>query len=194
MLDGAAGRRRVGENRSRPVDVRIVAATHRDLGQEVTSGRFRKDLYYRLRVVEIALPALRERKDDILPLARTMIAAAAERMDRPVRGLTTAAADQLVRWHWPGNVRELENAIERAVALSEGERIDAADLPEEIREALPEARRPSDRRTLADVEREHILAVLDANEGHQGRTAEQLGIGSATLYRKLKAWGRTARG
>jgi DNA-binding NtrC family response regulator len=182
--------RRVGENKSRPVDVRIVAATNRDLAREVAEGRFRKDLYYRLRVVELALPPLRERREDVLPLARVLIAAAAGRMGRHVSGMSPQAADQLARWDWPGNVRELENAVERAVALCEGGRVDVEDLPEEIRQAMPGRYVPDQVRTLEDVEREYILAALAANDGHQARTAEQLGIGTATLYRKLKAYGR----
>lgn len=182
--------RRVGENKSRPVNVRIVAATNRDLAKEVSEGRFRKDLYYRLRVVELALPTLRDRREDVLPLARVMIAAAAGRMGRHVSGMSPQAADQLVRWDWPGNVRELENAVERAVALCEGGRVELEDLPEEIRQAMPGRFVPDQVRTLDDVEREYILAALDANDGHQGRTAEQLGIGTATLYRKLKSYGR----
>ena len=110
--------RRVGENQSRPIDVRIVAATNRDLAADVASGRFRRDLYYRLRVVELAVPPLRERREDILPLSRVLLAEAARRLKRPVVSLSARAADQLVRHDWPGNVRELENAMERAVALS----------------------------------------------------------------------------
>jgi two-component system response regulator HydG len=182
--------RRVGESTSRPVDVRVLAATNRDLAHGVANGTFRQDLYYRLKVVELHVPPLRDRRDDILPLARVLLADATARMGRKVSGLVPRAADQLLRYDWPGNVRELENAMERAVALARGSRVDLADLPEEIRQAFP---RPvvNDEtvRPLSEIEREYILAVLELNDGIQTRTAKQLGIGSATLYRKLKKYG-----
>jgi len=112
--------RRVGENKNRPVDVRVVAATNRDLAHGVAGGSFRQDLYYRLKVVELHVPPLRERRDDVLPLARVLLADAALRMKRKIVGLAPAAADQLLRYEWPGNVRELENVMERAVALARG--------------------------------------------------------------------------
>ena len=182
--------RRVGENKSRPVDVHVLAATNRDLAHGVVEDTFRQDLYYRLKVVELHVPPLRDRRDDILPLARLMLGEAAVRMGREIAGLTPHAADQLLRYDWPGNVRELENAMERAVALARGSRVDLDDLPEEIRQAFP---RPVANegavQPLSDVEKEYILAVLQLNGGNQTRTAEQLGIGSATLYRKLKKYG-----
>ncbi len=181
--------RRVGENQSRKVDVRVVAATNRHLPTEVTANRFRQDLYYRLRVIELRVPPLRERRDDILPLARMLLAEATERMGRRVQGLSPEAADQLLRYAWPGNVRELANALERAVALCEGSRVEKDDLPEEVR-AAPPTFLPGERpRTLEDMEREYILAVLARNGGNRARTAEQLAIGVATLYRKLKQYG-----
>ena len=180
--------RRVGENKIRRVDVRIVAATNRDLAHGVTGGAFRQDLYYRLKVIELHVPPLRERREDILPLARVLLADAALRMKRKIGGLVPKAADQLLRYSWPGNVRELENALERAVALARGSRVELEDLPEEIRRtdfvANDGAVRP-----LADVEEEYILASLARNQGNQTRTAEQLRIGAATLYRKLKLYG-----
>ena len=186
--------RRVGENRSRPVNVRVIAATNRDLVEEIRAARFRQDLYYRLRVVEIAIPPLRERREDILPLARTFLASTAERTGRKITGLTPAAAHQLMRYSWPGNVRELENAIERAVVLARGPRIDAGDLPPEVSLAVPDPVLTADVRPLADVERDYITAVLQAVGGNRTQAAAQLGIGPATLYRKLKAYGITARG
>jgi len=182
--------RRVGENRSRSVDVRVLAATNRDLAHRVAGGAFRQDLYYRLKVVELHVPALRERRDDILPLARVLLADAALRMKRKISGLAPEAADQLLRYEWPGNVRELENTMERAVALARGSRVELEDLPEEVRQAFPVpavARGPV--RPLVEVEKEYILAALELNGGNQTRTAEQLRIGSATLYRKLKGYG-----
>lgn len=180
--------RRVGENKNRPIDVRVLAATNRDLAAEVHAARFRQDLYYRLRVVEIRVPPLRERREDILPLARTFLQSAAERTRRKMTGLTPRAANQLVRYGWPGNVRELENAIERAVVLARGNRVYVEDLPEELGFALPTTYAPGDVRSLAEVERDYILAVLHANDGDKPKAAAQLKIGTATLYRKIKEY------
>ena len=180
--------RRVGENKNRTVDVRVLAATNRDLAAEVHAARFRQDLYYRLRVVELRVPPLRERREDILALSRTFLHVAAERMRRKITGFTPAAANQLVRYDWPGNVRELENAMERAVALAKGNRIDVEDLPEEVGLAIPSAYAPGHVRPLEDVERDYILAVVRANQGNKAMAAEQLQIGVATLYRKLKQY------
>jgi two-component system response regulator HydG len=182
--------RRVGENKSRRVDVRIVAATNRDLAHGVAGGNFRQDLYYRLKVVELHVPALRERRDDVLPLARVLLADAALRMKRKISGLAPGAADQLLRYEWPGNVRELENAMERAVALARGSRVEVEDLPEEIRHAFPmPVATKGTVRPLDEVEKDYILAALEVNGGNQTHTAAQLHIGAATLYRKLKSYG-----
>jgi DNA-binding NtrC family response regulator len=182
--------RRVGENKNRKVDVRIIAATNRDLALGVVDGNFRQDLYYRLKVVELHVPPLRERRDDILPLARVLLAGSALWMKRKITGLTPGAADQLLRYAWPGNVRELENVMERAVALSPGLRVELEDLPEEVRRACPiPVALDGSVKPLEEVEKEYILAALALNGGNQTRTAEQLQIGSATLYRKLKSYG-----
>jgi len=183
--------RRVGESTSRSIDVRVIAATNRELSQEIAEGRFRKDLYYRLHVVELTVPPLRRRREDLLPLARALLAEAAARLGRPVSGLSLRAADQLLRYAWPGNVRELENAMERAVALAHEVHADLEDLPEEVRQALPVQPATSPVKPLEAIERDYILAVLEINAGNQARTAQQLGIGSATLYRKLKSYGLT---
>ncbi len=175
--------RRVGENKSRKIDVRLVAATNRDLAAEVEASHFRPDLYYRLRVIELHIAPLSERKEDILPLARGFLAASAARSRRKAASLTPAAADQLLRHCWPGNVRELQNAMERALALGSGERIESDDLPEEIRAARGAA--PSTGQSLADLERSAIYAALEETDGNRERAAAQLGIGVATLYRKL---------
>ncbi len=182
--------RRVGENKSRQFDVRILTATNRDLAHGVSCAAFRQDLYYRIKVVELRVPPLRERRDDILPLARVMLAEAALRMKRDVSCLSQGAADQLLCYEWPGNVRELENAIERAVALARGSCVEMEDLPDEIRQTFP--RPVATTRTvcpLDEVVKEYILAVLELNGGNQTRAAEQLQIGSATMYRKLKSYG-----
>jgi two-component system response regulator HydG len=185
--------RRVGENEVRRIDVRVVAATNRDLTPGIEGGAFRSDLYYRLRVVELHVPPLRARRDDILPLARVLLASAALAMKRKVEGFSPAAADQLLRHNWPGNVRELGNAMERAVALARGKRVELEDLPEEVRQApIDPVVSLHEVRPLEEIERAYILAAMQINEGNRTRTAEQLGIGSATLYRKLKAYGLPA--
>ena len=183
--------RRVGENKGRAVNVRVLAATNRDLVEEIRAARFRQDLYYRLRVVEIHVPPLRERRDDILPLARTFLAAAAERTGRKGLSFSPSAAHLLLRHDWPGNVRELENVVERASVLATKDRIDVDDLPDEVRAiAAPETGSPC---SLAEVERKHILAVLHAADGNRAKAAATLGIGVATLYRKLKEYGADTR-
>jgi two-component system response regulator HydG len=182
--------RRVGENKSRRVDVRVLAATNRDLSQGVAGGAFRQDLYYRLKVVELNVPPLRDRRDDILPLARVLLAEAAARMKRKISGLAPGAAEQLLRYDWPGNVRELQNALERAVAMARGSRVENEDLPEEVRQTLRKyVAIEGTVQPLEEIERDYILSVLELNGGNQTRTAEQLRIGSATLYRKLKSYG-----
>ena len=181
--------RRVGENKTRPINARIIAATNQDLTERIAAGLFRKDLYYRLNVVELHVPPLRQRQEDILPLARVLLAEAALRLKRPTAGLSPRAADQLLRYDWPGNVRELENAMERAVALARTSHMETEDLPEEVRRAVPTPLLGGPVKSLEMIEKEYILAVLERNEGNQTQSAEQLGIGTATLYRKLKAYG-----
>ena len=183
--------RRVGDNKNRPVDVRVIAATNRNLAEEVKAGRFRQDLYYRLRVIEIEVPPLRERREDIVPLARILLASAAKRTKSKVTSFTAKAVEQLQRYSWPGNVRELENALERATVMATGTRIDVDDLPAEIAHATATSWVPGDERSLADVEKSYILAVLEAHGGNRTKTAAHLKIGAATLYRKLAAYGVT---
>ncbi len=185
--------RRVGENRNRTVNARVIAATNRNLVDEIRAARFRQDLYYRLRVVEIEIPPLRDRREDILPLARSFVVEAAKRTGRTVNGFTPAAAHQLLRYPWPGNVRELENAMERAVVLTRRSGIDLEDLPPEVGLLVPDAMSATDVRPLADVERDYIQSVLRAVGGNRAQAAAKLGIGEATLYRKLKQYGTAAR-
>jgi len=182
--------RRVGENRSRPINVRIVTSTNRDLAVEVAAKRFRKDLYYRLNVVELSVPPLRERREDILPLARMFLAESALRMKRQVETLSPAAADQLLNYGWPGNVRELENAMERAVALARKSRVELDELPPEIRLAVTAQAAGGPLRPLKEVEKNHILAALDSQGGNRSKTAEALKIGIATLHRKLRSFAK----
>lgn len=180
--------RRVGENRMRPVNFRIISATNRNLSEEIASGRFRQDLYYRLRVIEIKLPPLRERKDDILPLARTILVECLHQSTRNITSFTPQAAKLLLNYHWPGNIRELQNVIEYAVALTSGDRIEEEDLPEELHSALPIPHITETIHSLEDVEKNYILSVLEQMDGNKTRTAEALNIGIATLYRKLNAY------
>jgi DNA-binding NtrC family response regulator len=180
--------RRVGENKTRPIDVRVVAATHRDLSAEVKAGRFREDLLFRLRVVELRVPPLRERLEDIVPLAKVALAEVARRTKLPARELSAEAARRLLRYGWPGNVRELMNAMERATVLATGRRIEVEDLPDELRAPAAPAVRVQPGQTLAELERSVILATLEAEGGNRARTAARLGIGQATLFRKLKRY------
>ncbi|MBN2528200.1 MAG: sigma 54-interacting transcriptional regulator [Deltaproteobacteria bacterium] len=185
--------RRIGENVSRAIDVRIIAATNRDLAAAVADGLFREDLYYRLNVIELHVPPLRQRPEDILPLAHELLMAASKKNNRDVSGFHEDAVSLLLQYHWPGNVRELENTMERAVLFSQHRCVIAADLPEAIHLSSTSASfasAPADApvESLYEVERKHILTVLKANNGNQSRTAKQLGIGTATLYRKLRQY------
>ena len=180
--------RRVGENKSRPINVRILSATNKNLKMEVAEKRFREDLYYRLNVVELPVPSLRNRREDILPLARLLLAEAALKMSRSIDGMTAGAADQLVSYVWPGNVRELANAIERAVAVATTNRVEVEDLPPEVRLVLPIISEKGVPRFLKDVEKDCILGALEKTEGNRTKAAELMGMGVATLYRKLKSY------
>jgi two-component system, NtrC family, response regulator AlgB len=178
---------RVGESRTRRADVRVVAATNRDLEADVAAGRFREDLLYRLNVVELRVPALRERPEDILPLARQFLGFFA----RGARGgpaELSPAAEALLRGHaWPGNVRELRNAIERAVILWPARVLEPAAFPERMAAARPAAVALGGEHTLEEIEREHILRVL-ARAPSLEAAAAILGIDSSTLWRKRKRY------
>ena len=184
--------RRVGENKSRPISARIITATNKDLIPEVAAKRFREDLYYRLKVVELAMPPLRQRKEDLLPLARILLAEAALRMKRTVDGLTAAVADRLLGYAWPGNVRELANVMERAVAVATSARVDLEDLPPEVRSVVPAPIQEGAIRPLKAIEQDYILAILDAKGGNRKQAAVSLEIGFATLQRKLSSYRRVS--
>ncbi|WNG37272.1 GAF domain-containing protein [Archangium violaceum] len=191
---------RVGGTQTLKVDVRIVAATNRDLAKMVAEGKFREDLYYRIKVVELVLPPLRERGgEDIERLTRHFIAAAAKRHRLPLPRLSTGALERLKRYRWPGNVRELENCIESAVVLSEGEILEEhLPLPKVVG-ATPASAQSGDTAIpegptgellpLAEVEKRHILRVLDSVKGNRTAAAKVLQIGRNTLGRKLKEYG-----
>jgi DNA-binding NtrC family response regulator len=181
--------RRVGENRERRVDTRIIAATNRDLAEDVADRSFRRDLFYRLRVVELRVPPLRDRIDDLRGLAQTLLARVAARLRRRISGYTAEALELLLRYPWPGNVRELENAVERACALATGGVIDVDDLPDDVRSHHALVMISEYVRPLREIEQEYILAALERNRGSRTLTAEQLRIGLATLRRKLHSYG-----
>jgi two-component system, NtrC family, response regulator AtoC len=179
--------RRVGGNEAIPVDVRIVAATNRDLHALVPTGEFRDDLYYRLNVVTIAVPPLRERGTDIPLLAQHFLEKFAAETGRSVKRLAPEALALLTSYQWPGNVRELEHAIERAVALASSEALLPEDFPPHVRqEPAPAPRLPATGMTLGEVKRWYIQKVLDEAGGNKVRAADLLGINRRTLYRILE--------
>ena len=177
---------RVGSPRTRKVDVRVVAATNRDLRAMVAEGRFRDDLYYRLSMVEVHLPSLAERKEDLSLLERHFLTRFAAQYQKPIRGLTRRAQALLARYSWPGNVREFENALGNACMMVEGNTVDVRDLPEYLRVTTSEEADSEDRLlSLDQLERRHARQVLDHAEGNKVRAAEILGISRGTLYRLL---------
>jgi two-component system response regulator HydG len=183
--------RPVGSTKDVAVDVRIIAATNQDLGTMVAERRFRKDLFYRLRVVALELPPLRQRMEDLLPLARQFIARTCRENACGPCSLSSEVLDALARYSWPGNIRELENAIERAVILAEGQpRIEVSDLPPEVRGQVVTSDVVNEQiLPLAEVERRHILETLQKVGGSRSRAAKALGIGDNTLWRRLKSYG-----
>ena len=189
--------RRLGGTAQIGVDVRIVAASNRDLGELVRDGRFREDLYYRLNVVQIDIPPLRERAGDIELLARHAVRELAMRHKRPVRGLSNAALMFLERYDWPGNVRELRNVLERAVLLSESNQVMPTDLPAEILES-PETRPPTGdfnvakRRVIVEFEINYLKALLQQAEGNISRAAVLAGLQRTALHRLLQRHGLKA--
>jgi len=180
---------RIGENIPRKVDTRVIAATNRNLDQAVSQGRFREDLLYRLRVIEIVVPPLRERPQDILPLTDYIIDKLSNKMGIPDLCLDDSCLDYFKNYHWPGNVRELENAIERAAVLSGTGEVKMKHLPPQLLEfqKYSESSDSMPLRNLREVEMDHIRTVLRATGGHRTRAAKILGISQATLWRKLKS-------
>lgn len=177
----------VGDTRPVTVDVRIIAATNADLMQRVKDGRFREDLYYRINVIEIRMPSLRERKDDIPVLIKHYLEVFSKESGKNIRDVDYEAMQALLAYDWPGNVRELRNTIERAVVLAEGDIITIHDLPDKIRTIDIEGVQTSTlRQALDGFEREYIRRSLAENKGNKEATAVKLGIDLATLYRKLK--------
>jgi len=183
----------VGSNKTHTVDTRIVLATNKDLAREVQEGRFREDLYYRINVVSIDLPPLRERVGDIPLLARHFLEMYAARHGRPKQGISDQAMECLERYSWPGNVRELENVLERAVLLGKGPMIQGQDLPAAVRvgggHPSPAPDVVSFKQARAEPEKRLILQTLEAHKGNRQQTAKALGINRTTLYKKMKRYG-----
>jgi DNA-binding NtrC family response regulator len=178
--------RRVGGNKALTVDVRLIAATNKDLAAMIKRGTFREDLYYRLNVINITLPPLRERKEDIAALARHFLQQYAKKLDKSITDLTSDALELLAGYHWPGNVRELENVVERAVILCESDLLGAEDLSVPTPAVIAElGTNPS----LEEMEKSYILRVLKEANGNQSKASQLLGIDRKTLYLKLKKYG-----
>jgi two-component system response regulator HydG len=183
----------VGSSETVKVDVRIITATNKKLKEEIQKNRFREDLYYRINVVSLTVPALRERRDDILLLADFFLKQFAEKNQRLIKGFTPKAMDLILRHDWPGNVRELENVVERAIIMARGDMITPPDFPEVLQKL--DIDREETRldltagRTLKEVEKDMIIRTLDLAGGNRTRAANILGISRRTLQLKLKDYG-----
>ena len=182
--------RRLGATQAATIDVRVLAATNGDLGARIAQGSFREDLFYRLNVIQMVLPPLRDRREDIPALAEHFLARTAAKLGRTLR-LSPGALERLLRYPWPGNVRELENAVERAAILARTEAVEPDDLPPHVSAGLQLGPSPALPRqiTLAEAERTHILQTLERFGRNHSGAAEALGIGRTTLWRKLKEYG-----
>ena len=187
---------RVGSDTAIDVDVRILAATNRILEDEVSAGKFREDLYYRLNVVTLNVPPLRDRQEDIPLLAQYFLEKYAHKNRKPVKGFSPLAMDMLIKYNWPGNVRELENAIERAVILLPGEHITEKQMPlhivnahDGVRTDTVSVNQKAGLQSLEEIEKEAILATFEATGGNKSETARRLGINRKTLHKKLKSYG-----
>ncbi len=186
--------RPLGSTKTQRIDVRVIAATNRNLESMLADGSFREDLYYRLNVIQVDLPPLRSRPEDVIPLAEHFLAGVGQRQDPPRRFRIAPEAQQLLlAYAWPGNVRELHNVLERGVALARGDELRADDLPGHVRERKPGdflAAAVARRMTMADLEREYIERVLEDEGGNKTRAAQRLGLDRKTLYRKLEEYAR----
>jgi len=181
----------VGGTEAIPVDVRVVAATNRNLEDDIKRGRFRSDLYYRLNVIQINLPPLRDRRDDIPIFVKAFLEHIAVERSEPPKNLADDALEIIMAYDWPGNVRELENALERAVTLTKGDVIPRSAIPDRISERKAEplvAERPHKNPSLDVIEQAYITWVLQSEGGNKTRAAEVLGIDPSTLYRKLSRY------
>jgi two-component system response regulator HydG len=188
--------RPLGSTTEVAIDVRVIAATNRDLEGAIEEKRFREDLYFRLNVIHIPLPPLRARASDVLPLAQHMLETFATRSGKAIAGIAPAAAQKLLAYNWPGNVRELQNCIERAVAFARFDQILVDDLPEKLRDYRPTnvlvvGDDPAELVPMEEIERRYVLRVLAAAQGNKAAAARILGFERKTLYRKLERWGVT---
>jgi transcriptional regulator with PAS, ATPase and Fis domain len=178
---------KAGDTKPTQVDVRIIAASNRNLEEEVEKGNFRSDLYYRISVMKIEIPSLRRRKEDIREFAEYFVRFYSQKIGRNITEVSPLFYQKLQEYNFPGNIRELRNIIERAVILSDGKTLTESSLPKEIIfKAIPNSRVSQN---LEDVEKNHILAVLEQSNGNKTKAAELLGIGLTTLYRKLQIYG-----
>ena len=181
---------RVGGEETISVDVRIIAATNKDLEEEVRKGNFRQDLFYRLNVVHISVPPLRERKEDISLLVASFLKTFNEEDGKSVEGFTPAARKAIMAYSWPGNIRELRNTVESCVVMARGRMIDVDQLPFHITDSdLPQTVSLKIGTSLESAEKKLILATIDWCKGNKTRAAEVLGIGRKTLHRKLDEYG-----
>ncbi|MCL1051672.1 sigma 54-interacting transcriptional regulator [Shewanella abyssi] len=181
--------RRVGENKSRSIDVRIVAATNRNLVEEVASGNFREDLYYRLCVFELEIPPLRQRPEDILLLSRHFLKHISEKMGKDIIGFTPEVIELLLQFRWPGNVRQLENTIEHAVVMCQRKRIKVEDLPRIMSTVECSSSQNFTIKKIDELEKEHIISALITLKGNKAEAAKSLGISLSSLYQKVKRYG-----
>lgn len=181
---------RVGGTEEIPIDIRVLAATNKDLKYEVSQGNFRQDLFYRLNVIHLIVPRLADRKDDILLLSIHFLQKIARSQGKPVEAISDEVLDILLSYPFPGNVRELENIMERAVTLARGKTIEAHHLPPDLQQMAHKLRRPTrEFKTLEENERDHIAWVLEQMQGNKTKAAEILGIDRVSLWRKLKRYG-----
>lgn len=188
--------RPVGGDNEIPFDARILTATNRDLEAAVEEGRYREDFYFRINVIQLDLPPLRSRRTDVLLIARSLLSTFAREMNKNVTDFLPSVAERFLNYDWPGNVRELRNVLERAVALTEFERLIVDDLPERIRDYRQSTFRidtsnPADLQTLEAVERQYIQRVLESVQGNRTEAARILGVNRKTLYRRLKQDGNS---
>jgi DNA-binding NtrC family response regulator len=179
---------KVGDSKPSRVDVRIIAATNRDLQQDLESGKFREDLFYRLNVFTISLPPLRERKKDIPELARHFLTLFADKTNKRISSIQSKAIEHLQFYEWKGNIRELKNAIERAVILEDSDQLTISSLPFELQHIETGSGDISSAFHLSTIEKQHIQKVLHHTKGNKTKTAELLGIGLTTLYRKMEEY------
>lgn len=179
---------KIGDTKPTKVDVRVISATNRDLKKEIENGNFREDLYFRLSVFQISLPPLRDRKDDIESLSYMFLEKFANKLKKHINGISPEVLKILENAEWKGNVRELRNVIERCSIVCEENQISFEDLPLDLQKRTPEVAPAKDSFELAEIERMHIIKVLQYTHGNKTETARLLKIGLATLYRKIEAY------